>query len=161
MYVPKLLSIDPITPDHILVPLNCGHYASVYERSSWWDFPEDRLQCETCNDALHATADARVEIERMMDEPTVPEIRSDEIAWTDVGLLPKQELLAHVIIAGCDMHLSAIAVHTDTDGMQVAATPEQEDDLNHYAVASGHEGKFSTAEINGITYAIFATPFSA
>ncbi len=161
MYVPKLLSADPITPDHILVPLNCGHYGSIFDRSSWWDFPEDGAYCETCHASRSATPEALREIERMMDEPDVPEIRTDEIAWTDFGVWPGQELLAHVIIAGVDMHLWAIAVYTDANGMQAAATDEQEDTLNHYAVASGHEGKFSTAEINGITYAIFATPFSA
>ncbi len=161
MYVPVLLSVDPITPDHILVPLTCGHYGSIFDRSSWWYFPDEGDYCEHCHTHQSVTPEGLAEIRLMMSEADVPEILPEQIDWTDVGLLPKQELLAHIRIAGMDLHLSAIAVYTDQNGMQAAAASDREEDLNHYAVASGHSGKFQTTEINGITYAIFATPFSA
>lgn len=98
----------------------------------------------------------------------VPEIKAEEITWQLVGDEetdpPTQEwtatrLLAHIRVAGVDLHLEAIEIYHDAEGMQSASDPWLESDLRAYSSASGAEGHWQEFEHDGRTYVLFATPF--
>jgi hypothetical protein len=91
-----------------------------------------------------------------------PFINADAIQWQPVGgdeCNDITRLLAHIIICGVNMHLEAIAISVDAEGLQVSRTGHYDEDLNNLALATGADDHWQTAEIYGHEYVIFASPF--
>lgn len=81
-------------------------------------------------------------------------------AWEPNNALddPLAALLTTVFVNGLPLHLEAWEVFTDTDGVQHAKTPYDEDfGAIHNAVHG--DGPFMTTSINGRNYVIIATPY--
>lgn len=77
--------------------------------------------------------------------------------WTEIGETdPKSRLLAHIRIAGVDMHLEAREVADDDDQQTTIDYPEDHDALCNM---SGSGGALTTATIDGREYVLFALPF--
>ena len=80
--------------------------------------------------------------------------------WEQISDLegdPSARLLATIKINGLYMHLEAIAVTTNDDGIHEAVDPCREDDLA--ALENAEDTAFRTIEIMGREYVIYATPF--
>jgi hypothetical protein len=75
--------------------------------------------------------------------------------WTEIGETdPKSRLLAHIRIAGVDMHLEAREVAYDGDLQTTVDYPDDHDALCNIA-----GGAVTTATIDGREYFLFALPF--
>lgn len=86
-----------------------------------------------------------------------PEIKLVDIIWDQIGEdEPTTRLLAHIRIAGVDMHLEAREVTIDREGFQT--TLEYPDDHGALCNMSDTAG-FTTAEIDGREYFIYALPY--
>jgi hypothetical protein len=82
-----------------------------------------------------------------------------EPVWYDEGPEhdPKQRLLAHIRVAGCDMHLEAIEVYKDKGGIN---TPMWSDFTAQISLLEGcNDCAFRTTDIGGRTYVLIATPY--
>ena len=62
-----------------------------------------------------------------------------------------------IIVCSTAMHLCAIEVHKDENGIQEAVNPAWESDLNGLFLAS-LDGYFQESEINGKTYVVYMLP---
>lgn len=91
-----------------------------------------------------------------------PAIAGAAIIWTECGdeSDPSARLLAHIRIAGLDMHLEAWAVTTDADGMQ-QATEETRRAEEFDQLCTMMDTTFETVEIRGRQYILIATPYGA
>ena len=83
-----------------------------------------------------------------------------EPVWDDKGPEhdPKQRLLSHIRVAGCNMHLEAIEVYKDEDGFNIAECDYFADQISWLEDFNGCA--FRTTEIGGRTYVLIATPYN-
>ncbi|PZR92054.1 MAG: hypothetical protein DI537_14610 [Stutzerimonas stutzeri] len=89
-----------------------------------------------------------------------PAIKLDQIQWDAVGdddaeKEARLRLLAHIQIAGVDMHLEARAVDPDADIQQLLVFDE---DLQKLSAVAG-DVSFETVMIGERDYVIFALPY--
>ncbi|WYK05472.1 hypothetical protein DWF04_006075 [Cereibacter sphaeroides f. sp. denitrificans] len=88
-----------------------------------------------------------------------PAIDASAIIWDETGQEdPRSRLLAHIRVAGVDMHLEAIEVAETEDG-QIAICDERRNDLGTLQDIEGTA--FATVEIGGRDYVLYATPYGA
>lgn len=90
-----------------------------------------------------------------------PRIDASAINWHETGDQsdPTARLTAHISIAGCDMHLEALAVdHTKHRPTAVTASMRRE---MLASMMKSLECEFSTTTINDRAYFLIATPFSS
>lgn len=85
-----------------------------------------------------------------------PQILPGDIHWDAVGQEPDTltRLLAHIRVCGLDMHLEAREVVYEDD---MQTTKEYPDD--HDAMCSIADTTFTTIEIGGREYFLFALPY--
>lgn len=92
-----------------------------------------------------------------------PSIPLEVIQWQEVGgdEVPACRLLAHIRIAGLDMHLEAWEIERDAEGLagMVNVKPEtgRQDDFDTLCLMFGCA--FDTTNINGREYVLLATPY--
>ena len=86
-----------------------------------------------------------------------PNILPELIQWDEVGPEhnPACRLLAHIRIAHLDMHLEAREVEYDADRSQSAVEYEADYDM----LCTVADSDFSTIEIKGREYFLFALPY--
>jgi hypothetical protein len=85
-----------------------------------------------------------------------PAIELAAIAWDKIGETdPANRMLAHIRIAGLDMHLEARQVEYDGDGNQ--GIVDFSDDYDHLSAMC--DCAFTTVEIEGREYLLYATPY--
>lgn len=100
----------------------------------------------------------------MASSATSPNIPVESIQWRDAGKIsdPKGRLLAHIKIAGVDMHLEAIAVRYvrhrqiafETSNRRVFLT-----EMREHLAPNGHD--FEIVQIGARKYVLFASPYFA
>ncbi|QIG75672.1 hypothetical protein EVC20_101 [Rhizobium phage RHph_Y2_17_1] len=94
----------------------------------------------------------------MSFRPDPPTIRLEDLAWDQIGEEdPEHRLLAHIRIGDLDMHLEAREVCVDAEGLQT--TLEYPDD--HGVMCNIADCSFTTTEINGREYFVFALPYGS
>lgn len=89
-----------------------------------------------------------------------PAIDDYALTWDETGHEsdPAARLLAHIRIAGLDMHLEAWAITYDEDGMQeVTAATMRSDAFG--TICDIMDTAFETTTINGREYVLIATPY--
>lgn len=88
--------------------------------------------------------------------PTIP-LR--DLIWAEIGDEDdlRNRLLAHIKIGPLDMHLEAIEVYDDDDGMVRAKYDGRDDNLG--SLMDMEETAFSRLDIDGREYVLYATPF--
>jgi len=89
--------------------------------------------------------------------PSIPTVDWQEVGG-DLDVAPEAWLKAHIVICGVDMHLEAIEV-VDEEGLQIGICPNLDEILNDYGRGCSPDGHWQTMERNGLTYALFATPY--
>lgn len=84
-------------------------------------------------------------------------------AWDDWGTegqsRARSRLGTMVDINACWFHAEAIEVVVDESGTQRAADGAWQSLLDEYGVAAGGDGRFSSVQIEGRSYAVFLSPF--
>lgn len=108
------------------------------------------------NQALDAEID-RMPMTYAGGSPSIPTVDWQEVGG-DLDVDPQAWLKAHIVICGVDMHLEAIWV-VDEEGLQVGICPNLDEILQAYAEGASPDGHWQTMERNGLTYALFATPY--
>lgn len=158
------LYADAEHPDHVLVPLVCGHDASIYDRSSWWDFPEDGDYCRVCQKTVAITEESMQAIIEWQNEPIPPTIHPYEINWQrDRDDTDAEHIFSQIRVAGILMTLDAIRVDLalEMDGPLHAADPSFEEALLQRQSAFGITTERQTMQMNGRPYCLFIYPSEA
>lgn len=57
------------------------------------------------------------------------------------------------------LHLTAIEVCIDEDGLQVAVNNDHAEEFEQWSTAAGDDGRYRTVDIGGRTYVVFASPW--
>lgn len=95
-----------------------------------------------------------------------PYILLEDLNWDEIGAEsdPKARLLAHIRIAGLDMHLEAWEVEyvDHPDGLQVQCAKEASLSADSFdKLCAMMDSSFVTTEIDGREYVLVATPYGA